>query len=382
MRRLRSLPALLAALCLLCACRAQMPAAAPTKAVVQTPPAQSDQMPDGLVREADGRVIYYEAGAPVQLSPGVQMLGGKAYFVEETGGICVLQDCVAETGDGRRYYFENDCSLRCFTAGFAELPDGTYYVEADGYALASFTSEVVQIGGSLYAFDEAGRVLYLEAGVQQIFGSTYLVETAGSAIALYAPGPLLREDGLYFVRPDGALLTDTAEEYLFFGSDGRYTSGNETLDVEIDALLRAGCSEAAEPEDMLRAAYNYIRDNFTYLSMEHQTPGTTDWAETCALTFFDLGKGNCYCWAAALMYCARRLGYQAYVVAGWESNTDNDHAWTMIDWPDGETYLFDAQLEYAYWYMFSGKPKIDMFKAAGDGTYYGTGSDVFAYFFP
>ena len=113
-------------------------------------------------------------------------------------------------------------------------------------------------------------------------------------------------------------------------------------------------------------------------SQSGQQPGTTDWEEDCALTFFDLGKGNCYCWAAAVSYCARRLGYQAYVVAGWESSPTNDHAWTMIDWPDGETYLFDAQLEYAYWYMFSGKPKIDMFKASGDGVYY----NGFAYFFP
>ena len=79
-----------------------------------------------------------------------------------------------------------------------------------------------------------------------------------------------------------------------------------------------------------------------------------------------------------MAYCARQLGYQAYVVAGWESNPENDHAWTMIDWPDGETYLFDAQLEYAYWYMFSGKPQIDMFKASGDGSTY----NGFAFYFP
>ena len=71
-------------------------------------------------------------------------------------------------------------------------------------------------------------------------------------------------------------------------------------------------------------------------------------------------------------------GYQAYVVAGWESNPENVHAWTMIDWPDGETYLFDPQLEFAYWYMFSGKPQIDMFKASGDGLLY----NGFAYYFP
>ena len=76
------------------------------------------------------------------------------------------------------------------------------------------------------------------------------------------------------------------------------------------------------------------------------------------------------------MYCARQLGYQAHVVAGWESNPTNDHAWTMID-QDGKTLLYDAQLEYAYLYMFHRDP-VDMFGAEGqDGMYRG-----FRYYFP
>ena len=50
----------------------------------------------------------------------------------------------------------------------------------------------------------------------------------------------------------------------------------------------------------------------------------------------------------------------------------------MIDWPDGVAYLFDVQLEYAYLYMYSNKPQIDMFKVSGgSGSYNG-----FAYYFP
>ena len=380
MKRLEFLPALLMALCLLCACGAQQPAGRPAAPIAQAPAqsAEAEPIPDGLVREADGRVRYYENGAAVELQPGVQKLGGKAYFVEENGGICDHQSCVAVVDDGSRCYFEDDCSLRRFAAGFAELPDGVYYAEEAGYALAGFSSEVVMLDGALYAFDEAGRALTFAPGVQEIFGRMYLVEAQGMAIALHEPGLLLREDGLYLVLSDGSLAADTSEGYLYFGADGRYTSGNAALDEAVEALLYESGVNPADPEASLRAAYSYLRDNYTYLSMDHQQPGTTDWEEDCALTFFDLGKGNCYCWAAAVSYCARRLGYQAYVVAGWESSPTNDHAWTMIDWPDGETYLFDAQLENAYWYMFSGKPKIDMFKASGDGVYY----NGFAYFFP
>ena len=90
------------------------------------------------------------------------------------------------------------------------------------------------------------------------------------------------------------------------------------------------------------------------------------------------GKSNCYGFTALFACCARRLGYQAQVVAGHEYTADNDHAWVMIDWEDGETYLFDVQLEYAYLYIYNRGP-IDMFKVAssGGGIYNGK-----AYFFP
>ena len=66
----------------------------------------------------------------------------------------------------------------------------------------------------------------------------------------------------------------------------------------------------------LEAVFDYIRDNFKYLSMAHYDASTTDWAQEAAEAFLQQRKGNCFCFAAAFMYCARRLGYQAYVVAG------------------------------------------------------------------
>ena len=181
------------------------------------------------------------------------------------------------------------------------------------------------------------------------------------------------------MEDDGTFRTDGWEGYLYFGEDGRYTTGNEELDTQIQALLATACpDEGADQETRLRAAYDYIRENYRYLSMPHYEAGSTDWAETAALAMLSQGKGNCYCFTALFTYCARQLGYQAYNVAGHEYSNTNDHAWTMIDWPDGETYLFDVQLEYAYLYMYEDKPAVDMFKASGsDGVYNG-----FLYFFP
>ena len=145
--------------------------------------------------------------------------------------------------------------------------------------------------------------------------------------------------------------------------------------TEDPALFNPDALDARETR--LSLAFDYIRDHFKYLSMPHYEAGTDDWAQEAAEVFLQQGKGNCYCFAAAFMYCARRLGYQAYVVAGHESKPDNDHAWTMIE-ENGETRLYDVQLEYAYLYQF-GKGEIDAYAMTDSG---GSVYNGFQYYFP
>lgn len=382
----RSVAALAAVLVLLlCACekkQEQLPVEPVPEEPVQTevPQEEEKELKNGLLREGESLVFYVE-DVPQTFEPGVREIEGKAYLILEDGTICSLCNQVYDPGGyGERYYLEADSSLRMFEAGFAELPDGTYLAHHDGYALSGMTAEVATVDGEYYAIDGSGRLLELEPGVHELFLDGAFIAQEGTA-ALQKPEPgLLRYDGdLYFVDDFGYLVKDAAVGYLTFDAEGRYTSGEPEIDDAVKAIF-AECltEEITEPEDMLRAAYNHIRDNYRYLSMDLYEAGSTEWAAECAKTFFELKKGNCYCWAAAVMYAARQLGYQAYVVAGWESNPENVHAWTMIDWPDGETYLFDLELEYAYWYMFKDKPQIDMFKASGDGMMY----NGFAYYFP
>ena len=400
LKTIRSFTGLVLILLLLCGCAVEAPPAetgeapqdAQTQITFQTGQEQeipqpeeetelspTEELPDGLVSGEDG-LFYYLEGEKQTFSPGIQEIGGLHYYVLSDGvTLCGMQDTLTQMDDGTRCYFEADSSLREFQAGFATLPDGVYYAPSDGFVLADYSNELVVIDGKGYAFDEDGRLMIWDTGVQTIFGKTYLLDEPGSVIPMWEPGPLCREDALYYVGEDGTLLTDEAVGRLRFEADGRYTSGSAELDECVDAFLSDALTEwSSDTEEMLKTAYHYFRDNFRYLSMAHYQAGTTDWETDCALTFFRQGKGNCYCWAAALSYAARRLGYQAYEVAGWEYSPTNDHAWTMIDWPDGETYLFDAELEYAYWYMFSNKPKIDMFRISGDGKYY----NGFRYYFP
>lgn len=330
---------------------------------------------NGFVAEG-GVLKYYKDDLPLTFSAGVQTIEGKPYYVEADGvSISALTDCLAEK-DGQLLYFTEDSSLMQFQAGFVNVDGGLYYAAEDGCSLLTAREEIVRLGEILCAFDEDCRVMSFSAGVQEIFGNLYYVSEGGAAIACPPEGPLLTADALYCANADGSLATDYDCGYLHFGPDGRYTSGIESLDRQVEELLALAQVTGTDPLEDFRLCYEYLRDHCTYLGMTHYYPGTVDWAADSAAFLFEYGKGNCYCWAAAQMYCARRLGLQASVVAGWENNYANDHAWMMAEM-DGEEYLFDAELEYARNDIYGTGP-IDMFRVAPeDGVYNGL-----YYFFP
>ncbi len=336
----------------------------------ETPPPQN-----GFVRVGDVWK-YYQNGDLCGFDAGIQTIEGKTYYVEADGvSISALTDCLAEK-NGQLLCFTEDSSLRQFAAGFVTLDGDLYYAPEDGFVLCAAREQIVPIGDSLYAFDEDCRVTAFSAGVQEIFGDLCFVPEDGTAIARPPEGPLLTDGGLYYANADGTLATDFDFGALRFGADGRYTSGSETLDELVDAfLIEAGVS-GTDPIEDFRLCYDYLRDHFRYLSMAHYPAGSDDWAQSCAEIFFQNGKGNCYCWAAAEMYCARRLGIQARVVAGWESSRTNDHAWVMAE-IDGTDYLFDAELEYSLLNIYGQLPP-DQFMVAEDGGAY----NGYYYFFP
>ena len=319
---------------------------------------------------------YYKNDVPCSYPAGIQMIEGKPYYVEEDGcSIAALTDCFAEK-DGLLLYFTEDSSLQQFEAGFVTLDGDLFYAPEDGYALLAAREQVVPVGDGLCAFDEDCRVMEFSAGVQEIFENLYFVPEDGAAIMLPPEGPLLTDDCLYYANADGTLATDCTFGYLYFGPDGRYTSGSEDLDEQVENLLTLAGVSGTDPIEDFRLCYQYFRDHYRYLSMTHYPAGSDDWAQSCAEIFFQNGKGNCYCWAAAQMYCARRLGIQAYVVAGWESNRSNDHAWVMAE-INGAEYLFDAELEYALINIYGRQP-VDQFMASSDGYAY----NGYYYYFP
>lgn len=155
-------------------------------------------------------------------------------------------------------------------------------------------------------------------------------------------------DGNFYQVEDGHFLRDaTWNDYFYFGPDGRYTCGDPDVDAQILTILQEATTADMTREEMLRAVYNYCRDEFTYLKRTNLKMGATGWELDYAREFLRLGKGNCYGFAGLFTLLARQLGYPAHGVAGGLGSQGSPHGWVEIV-IDGENYMFDPQLEWRY----------------------------------
>ncbi len=113
-------------------------------------------------------------------------------------------------------------------------------------------------------------------------------------------------------------------------------------------MLEPICAEYETREEMLRAAYLYVRDSFTYLRRNYYNVGDDGWQIDEALTMFTTGRGNCYCYAAAFWALARGLGYDATAVAGTVGWDRDPHGWVIMYDDDGNRVTYDVELEMSY----------------------------------
>lgn len=167
--------------------------------------------------------------------------------------------------------------------------------------------------------------------------------------------PLKREPGFlfvgldyYYISPEtGFPVTDTAIGGLYFGADGKYTSGDAEIDEYVKETLEGIVTENMTQEEKLKAAYIYTRDSFTYLKRHYYKIGDTGWELEEARTMFSTKRGNCYCYASVFYYLSRQLGYDSTIISGTVGHSASPHGWVEITFDD-TVYIFDTELEMAY----------------------------------
>ncbi len=304
----------------------------------------------------------------------LELLAGDTEKNESAGQESLFRKNGFKIQDGRLYHY-TDGQLDVYQPGFVQIGDAVYHLSAEGSVIDTYPAGFVVVDGVLCHVSVTGGSFDLyPAGFVTIDGKLYHVSKNGYAIDRYAKGLHEIDGGMYYVKEDGSFLTNSAVGYLTFDANGRYTSGNATLDSYVDQALAACTNSGMTKAQKLRAAYLYVRDHGAYLARPHQARGTTEWAEESALFMFEHKKGNCYCFAGQFLYMARRLGYDAYVVSGGVGRKDSDHAWVMIC-ENGVPYIYDVELEWGYRAGRYGHAEYNMYKMPLNKT-------VFSYQFP
>lgn len=157
-------------------------------------------------------------------------------------------------------------------------------------------------------------------------------------------GPHRIDGWLYWVA-GGEFVRDQRVGDLYFDENGCYTTGNEELDEKLNAIVEETTDGSMTQDEQMRALFDYVRDNFTYLKQPLISKDQTDWETDYALFFLNNGKGNCHNFAATYCLLCREVGLPAYTVVGEVLN--GPHGWVEIEL-DGSVYMFDPQLEWRY----------------------------------
>ena len=109
----------------------------------------------------------------------------------------------------------------------------------------------------------------------------------------------------------------------------------------------------------LRGVYDWVVQNISYQSLVTplSVPPTGTYSsftrqELYLVYAYERLRGNCFCYAAPVFWCAKELGYTARLMEYMINfNDDPDelkpHGWVEIDM-DGSTYILDPEMEYQF----------------------------------
>lgn len=187
--------------------------------------------------------------------------------------------------------------------------------------------------------------------------------TGSSPLPVHEPGFFFSGVRLHCIAEDGSPVVGGAFGNLTFNLNGEITTGDVALDARLWEILEGTIDpENMTQEEMLRAVYDHVVQNYSYIYGRMYAFGAEGWAEKEAWRMLTDRGGNCYCYAALFYELARFVGYDAVLYSGRVSGEQYDfrdydgeivyagegstpHAWVEIE-IDGEVYLFDTEYEY------------------------------------
>ena len=349
----------------------------------------SSGLEPGLHKDGSNYFYVNSDGDLVHMKAGINFAEGKFFYAPSDGytftgdlstkaGYVVFSNGAAQQqlkagfntiGTTLFYWSLDDASAMLLNAGINKIGSKSYWADEDGYNIRNdFGKGVVNLGGKNYLSD--GRcAIFTTGSTSDVDGVTcwaYSSPTSKPSAVDLKKHTLEYNGCMYYVKDDYSLATDEWIGLLYFGSNCRYTSGDSTLDGYVYNVIKSFVNNNAltQVQKLLKAYYymrggegaNYVTSPFGYTRINqiildqrrYNRQGHINAMISSAKSMFSLKRGMCYQWAGAYLYMARRLGFQAYPVAGrLNSSTGPVHCWDMIYW-NGVWHLSDVEYEWGY----------------------------------
>lgn len=161
------------------------------------------------------------------------------------------------------------------------------------------------------------------------------------------PGYYNFNGALYCVSEEsGDFIRNGSDGVRNYQSDGKYTSGNADIDHYIRSITESAADSSMTQHEKLKALFDYVINNYTYIPRKIIEKGAEDWEEEYAEAMFKDGKGNCYSFTAIYYYLCLNLGYDPVTVTG-TAVDDSPHSWVEMT-ENGRQCVYDTELSYAH----------------------------------
>ena len=140
---------------------------------------------------------------------------------------------------------------------------------------------------------------------------------------------------------------------------GTFTTGDKVLDEETKAFVDAFAPSDKKVDEAALEMYKSLAWSDYTERDTAQHPKGSDWRETYAKQYFENGNsGNCYEFAAALMYCLQYMGFDDAKAEAIElelqSGSWGDHGIVFVTDTDGEKRMCDTARGTDGWMISTG----------------------------
>lgn len=133
-------------------------------------------------------------------------------------------------------------------------------------------------------------------------------------------------------------------------ASGRYTTGDSKLDALLVKITKEVTTNSMSKQAKLKKCFEYVYKNCKYKQNVFRKVGTSSWERTAAYKMLNTKKGNCYDFAAAFTFLAKKCGYNAKTISGYiyyiPANSKFRHGWTEITLSSGSKRVCDPEIQY------------------------------------